>query len=125
MTAPTPRTDAEELDGAKWDDHRVDRVVPANFARQLERDLATAQEERDEAKRLLQIDGVQYDACLAERDEWKRKAEEAAKALKWIAERYDDSKSTIACAEDAYEMKSVAAQALHDYRAAIAAKGEA
>ena len=32
----TPETDAEALDGAKWDEHRVDRVVRADFARTLE-----------------------------------------------------------------------------------------
>jgi hypothetical protein len=41
IKTPTPRTDAEELDGAHWNDHREDYVVPADFARTLETELAT------------------------------------------------------------------------------------
>ena len=90
----TPETDAEAMDVVCWHgdpSHKMEYeksksgdIVPAQFARRLER-------ERDEA-----------------REENKKFRE----ALEWISKRYDDSKPTHQVAMDAYEMSCTAGSVL-------------
>jgi hypothetical protein len=61
MNTPTPRTDAVVRE--EWIPPVTD-CVPADFARQLERELAEANSERE--------------MLIVERDEWKQLAEKLA-----------------------------------------------
>lgn len=95
----TPETDALTMDGMirccggvlSDQDYTIDSngegsVVPADFARKLER----------------------------ERDEARRERDEARKALRWIASRYCYEKTTAELAQDAYEMFSMARWTLQE-----------
>ncbi len=48
---PTPRTDAAEIASWSEDGLRSEFIVHADFARELERKIATLKAERDEARR--------------------------------------------------------------------------
>ena len=52
---PTPRTDAAEIASWSEDGLRSEFIVHADFARELERKIATLKAERDEARREICI----------------------------------------------------------------------
>lgn len=109
--SPTPETDAEAMDGIccygdplkSWDykPSKDGEVVPAEFARKLERERYDALKEWDLAR-----DG--WSKALEERDEARRARDEARNALEWIAGRYCHEKTTVQLAQEAYEMSSKA-----------------
>lgn len=137
----TPETDALTMDGMirccggvlSDQDYTIDSngegsVVPADFARKLER-------ERDEARKNLAAanKGAETNAKVnqilckklseaerelewarRERDEARRERDEARKALRWIASRYCYEKTTAELAQDAYEMFSMARWTLQE-----------
>ena len=89
------------------------------IVRQLQEKLARVREAEKHASMSADLWKERAERAEAENALLRKHAEAMAAELKWIAERYDDSKTTQECAADAYEMKSSAAQALHDYRAAF------
>lgn len=83
MNTPTPRTDA--IVHEKWIPPVID-CVPADFARQLERELAEALERINKrTERIHELEKVCHEWCMEnaklnqDRDEWKAIAEELAK----------------------------------------------
>jgi hypothetical protein len=46
----TPRTDSEQWDARDWDNPPAEMVVSADFARELEREVHSLQEQLDDVK---------------------------------------------------------------------------
>ena len=76
----TPRTDDEEIDAGV--PHPRCKVVLSSFARQLETELADAQQANGEAVKTVQRYIAELKAANERADEWKRMAEELAAVSK-------------------------------------------
>lgn len=82
--------------------------------KRLKKELAAANKGAETNAKVNQILCKKLSEAESERDEARRKLEEARKALRWIAGRYCYEKTTVALANEAYEMSSTARWTLQE-----------